>query len=105
MVSGTRETFAKMEGSTRVVSELMREILSAFDGQTQDIAQMSKTVSNTDVLLQQNAANSEELAATAQQMNAQAEMMYDFIRKLADLAGRKTVKKLKIQNLKFDKEL
>ncbi len=91
MVSGTQETFAKMEDSTREVAALMREILSALAEQTQDIAQMSKTVIDTDVLLQQNAANSEELAATAQQMNAQAEMMYDFIRKLASLTGRKTV--------------
>lgn len=91
MVAGTKDTFAKMEGSSREVAALMKNILSAFSGQAQDIAQMSKTVSDTDVLLQQNAANSEELAATAQQMNAQAEMMYDFIQNLASLTGRKTV--------------
>lgn len=91
MVAGTKDTFAKMEGSSREIAALMKDILSAFSGQAQDIAQMSKTVSDTDVLLQQNAANSEELAATAQQMNAQAEMMYDFIQNLASLTGRKTV--------------
>ncbi len=94
MVAGTKDTFARMEGSSREVVALMKDILSAFAGQAHDIDQMSKTVSDTDVLLQQNAANSEELAATAQQMNAQAEMMYDFIRNLANLAGQRSVKKM-----------
>lgn len=91
LISESKETFGKMQHSSNEVVTLIGEISEAFIEQSQSIAQMNKIVNDTDVLLQQDAASTEQLAATAQEMNAQAELMQGFIQKLAALAGRKII--------------
>lgn len=57
------------------VYEVMSEIASASDSQTQGIEQINTAVDQLNQLTQQNAANSEESASTAEELSTQSSQM------------------------------
>jgi methyl-accepting chemotaxis protein len=73
----------------RVVDDLVAEVASALTEQTQGLAQINIAVNQIDKVTQSNAANAEESAAAAEQLNAQALAMKQLVGELLDLVGGK----------------
>jgi hypothetical protein len=71
------------------VDTLAAELAAASSEQTQGITQINVAVSQVDKVTQSNAANAEESAAAAQELNAQAEMMKQSIYELSALVSGK----------------
>jgi methyl-accepting chemotaxis protein len=71
----------------RQVDELAGEVASASRKQTQGITQITAAVGQMDKVTQSNAANAEESAAAAQELNAQAEVMKEAVGELIKLVG------------------
>ena len=62
---------SEIVASTKKVNSLLAEVASASQEQADGVIQINKGVSELDTVTQQNAANSEELAATAEETAAQ----------------------------------
>ena len=74
------------------VDELAAEVASASKEQTQGIEQVNIAVAQMDKVTQSNAANAEESASAAEELNAQAESLKDSVASLLQLVnGRNTV--------------
>lgn len=86
-VSVVSDTFDRMETDAGKVSELVGEVAASSKEQARGIDHISRTVTDIDNVVQRNAAKSEELAATSEEMNAQAGQMSEFVQYLAVLAG------------------
>jgi methyl-accepting chemotaxis protein len=69
------------------VTEIVGEIAEASQEQSQGINQINKAVAEMDKVVQQNAANSEESARAAEEMNSQANYMKDVVEDLSSLVG------------------
>jgi len=69
----------------RQVDELVTEVASASREQTQGIAQINSAVGQMDKVTQANAANAEESAAAAEELNAQAGIMKQSVAELLRL--------------------
>jgi methyl-accepting chemotaxis protein len=77
----------------RHVDELVTEVSSASREQTQGISQINLAINQIDKVTQSNAANAEESASAAQQMNAQAEAMKESVAELFKMvSGRRTAR-------------
>jgi len=74
----------------RQVDELVAEVASASREQTQGITQINTAVGQMDKVTQSNAANAEESAAAAEELNAQAEVMKQAVSELLELVGGAT---------------
>jgi len=73
--------------NVRKVDELVAEVASASREQTQGISQINTAVGQMDKVTQSNAANAEESAAAAEELNAQAEIMKGSVTELLRLVG------------------
>ncbi|MFO1477546.1 MAG: bacteriohemerythrin [Verrucomicrobiota bacterium] len=71
----------------RQVDELAAEVANASREQTQGIGQINTAVGEMDKVTQRNAANAEESAAAAQELNGQARIMRDSVNALLQLVG------------------
>ena len=71
----------------RQVDELVVEIATASTEQNQGIVQVSQAITQMDQVTQSNAANAEESASAAEELNAQAHAMEDVVRELLKLSG------------------
>ncbi|MDR3460631.1 MAG: methyl-accepting chemotaxis protein [Verrucomicrobiae bacterium] len=71
----------------RQVDELVTEVAGASREQTQGITQISTAVAQMDKVTQGNAANAEESAAAAEELNAQAATMKQSVAELLLLVG------------------
>ena len=71
----------------RQVDELVAEVAGASREQTQGITQVNTAVGQMDKVTQGNAANAEECAAAAEELNAQAETMKQSVAELLNLVG------------------
>jgi methyl-accepting chemotaxis protein len=71
----------------RQVDELVAEVAGASREQTQGITQINTAVGQMDKVTQSNAANAEESAAAAEELNAQAETMKHSVAELLRLVG------------------
>jgi len=60
-------------------SDLIQEMTSASQEQSNNIAQINHAMGQMNQITQQNASASEELAATAEEMTSQAEQLMDII--------------------------
>jgi len=74
-------------GQIRQVDELVSEVAGASHEQTQGISQINTAVSQMDKVTQSNAANAEESAAAAQELNAQSATMNESVTELLQLVG------------------
>ena len=71
IASRVAEALSEIVASTKKVNSLLAEVASASQEQADGVIQINKGVSELDAVTQQNAANSEELAATAEETAAQ----------------------------------
>jgi methyl-accepting chemotaxis protein len=71
----------------RRVDELVTEVAGASREQTDGIAQVNTAVAQMDKVTQSNAANAEESAAAAQELNGQAELLNQSVAELLQLVG------------------
>jgi methyl-accepting chemotaxis protein len=71
----------------RQVDELAGEVAGASREQTQGITQINLAIGQIDKVTQSNAANAEQSAAAAQELNAQAEIMKESVAELLHLVG------------------
>jgi uncharacterized phage infection (PIP) family protein YhgE len=79
------QSLQEIVGKARQVDELAAEVAGASREQTQGITQINTAVSQMDKVTQANAANAEESAAAAEELNAQAEAMKDAVSELLRL--------------------
>ncbi len=80
-------SFADIQGRIRKLEELVTEIATASQEQSQGIGQITGAVSQMDKVTQGNASNAEETAAAAQELNAQAESLQGIVNSLQLLVG------------------
>jgi methyl-accepting chemotaxis protein len=71
----------------RQVDELVAEVSGASKEQTQGIAQVNLAIGQMDKVIQSNAANAEESAAAAEELNAQAMKMKESVGELLQLVS------------------
>ena len=74
--------FLEVASSVSKAGDLVREISSASREQAQGVEQINQAVGGVDKVVQENAANAEEAAATSTQLKEQAEHMRDFVNRL-----------------------
>jgi methyl-accepting chemotaxis protein len=85
LVNEVNERFASVDADTRSLATLMSDISSASDEQARGIEQITTATSELDKAIQSNAANSEETAASAEELNAQAASLQDYVGELVEL--------------------
>ena len=81
------ETLIEIATKARQVDELVAEVAGASREQTQGITQINTAVGQMDKVTQSNAANAEESAAAAEELNAQATTMKESVAELMRLVG------------------
>ncbi len=75
LVEQTAKEFMEVSSSVGKSSELVHEISAASQEQAQGIEQVNRAVNEMDKVVQQNAAETEELASASEKMNSQAVKM------------------------------
>ena len=88
LTAATQEAFRKNREIAEKIGHLIDEIAVASQEQAQGITQVSKAVADMDRVTQQNAANAEESAAAAEDMNGQAVRMKDSVTELVAVVGQ-----------------
>ncbi|MFC1488798.1 methyl-accepting chemotaxis protein [Thermodesulfobacteriota bacterium] len=91
LIASTMEEFYQMGDDAKKVSELFSEISVASEEQTRGIEQVNKAVAEMDRVVQQNAANAEQSASAAEELNAQAGHMKFVVEGLVSLVGETEV--------------
>ena len=81
------ESLNEIVAKARQVDELAAEVAGASREQTSGISQINVAVGQMDKVTQSNAANAEESAAAAQELNAQANVMRESVAELMQLVG------------------
>ena len=84
-VGRANSAFGELASSSQKVSELVGEIAAASSEQSQGIDQINQAVTQMDRLTQSNAANAEETASAAEEMNGQSRHMRQFVSDLSNL--------------------
>ncbi|MEW6520541.1 MAG: methyl-accepting chemotaxis protein [Thermodesulfobacteriota bacterium] len=82
LVGATNSSFAEVSTSVGKVSQLVAEIASASSEQAKGIDLINSAVTEMDRVIQQNAANAEQCAATSEQMEEQSGKMKGVVRHL-----------------------
>jgi methyl-accepting chemotaxis protein len=85
--SKVAETLNEIATKARQVDELVAEVAGASREQTQGITQINTAVGQMDKVTQSNAANAEESAAAAEELNAQAISMKESVAELLQLVS------------------
>ncbi len=85
LVGRANSAFGELASSSQKVSELVGEIAAASSEQSQGIDQINQAVTQMDRLTQSNAANAEETASAAEEMNGQAKHMRQFVNDLSTM--------------------
>jgi methyl-accepting chemotaxis protein len=87
LAAGSIETVERSSGlivalvpTIRLTTEQMKRVADASDEQTASLGQINRAMEQVDQVAQANAAATEELAATAQELSAQAEALQDLVR-------------------------
>jgi methyl-accepting chemotaxis protein len=83
----TAEAFSQLVASNAKVKELVAGIAAASDDQAQGVIQINKAVGDMDKVIQQNAANAQEIASTSEMLDDQAEQMQNMVAGLVTLVG------------------
>lgn len=86
----TQKTINAFEENTRIagnVGQLIDEMALATNEQVSGIDQINQAICEINTVIQQNAGNSEEFAAAAQEMSAQAVQMKTFVSELTTLVN------------------
>ncbi|MBV5277816.1 MAG: chemotaxis protein [Campylobacteraceae bacterium] len=83
----TKESFTDILNGIKKTSDLIGEIAISAKEQAEGMNQIAIAMGSVDQITQQNASASEETAAAAEELNAQAISMLDNVSELALLAG------------------
>jgi len=83
----TNESFAEILDKAKKTSDLIGEISASIKEQAEGMNQIATAMGQIDQVTQQNAANSEEAAAAAEELNAQALAMMQSTREIAKIVG------------------
>lgn len=83
VVIRTNGTFEKMADGARKIGELLADIASASEEQSQGISEINSSIAQMDKIVQQNAAIAEESASSAQAMHSEAAAMHQSVGRLA----------------------
>jgi methyl-accepting chemotaxis protein len=81
------ESFGEIVAKARGVDELVAEIATGSNEQSQGIGQVATAVSQMDKVTQSNAASAEESASASEELTAQAETLRESVRSLEALVG------------------
>ena len=87
LVTEAGKAFSEVSQSTSKAGDLVAEISAASNEQAQGIDQVNKAVAEMDKVTQKNAANAEESASAAEELNAQAVHMKSSVAELVALMG------------------
>ncbi|UCZ55784.1 methyl-accepting chemotaxis protein [Desulfurispirillum indicum] len=87
MAEETNTAFDEIRQQIRKTSELISEITVSVKEQSEGMNQIATAMSQIDKVTQQNAASSEEAAAGAEQLNAQAVAMLQSVAEVAAFVG------------------
>ncbi|MCF6149843.1 MAG: hypothetical protein E3K37_14405 [Candidatus Kuenenia sp.] len=82
-VEQVKEVFSGVVEQVQKVVQLVDEISTASEEQSNGIDQIGKTVQQMDQVTQQNAANAEQTAAASEELTAQAQALNDLVDKIA----------------------
>jgi methyl-accepting chemotaxis protein len=82
IVLKTNAEFIEVESDARKMGELVGEISAASGEQARGVEQISKAVSEMDRVVQSNSANAELSASAAEEMDAQAGQLEEFVHDL-----------------------
>ena len=83
----TKESFGEILASIKKTSDLIGEIAISAKEQAEGMNQIATAMGSVDQITQQNASASEETAAAAEELNAQALSMLESVAEIAALAG------------------
>jgi methyl-accepting chemotaxis protein len=83
----TKESFTEILTSIKKTSDLIGEIAISAKEQAEGMNQIATAMGSVDQITQQNASASEETAAAAEELNAQALSMLESVAEIAALAG------------------
>jgi methyl-accepting chemotaxis protein len=86
-IQETLTKFYEMGESAKKVNSLVGEIADASKEQAQGIEHLNQAVHEIDRVVQQNAANAEESASAATQLQGQAEHLREIVGKVTSLVG------------------
>jgi methyl-accepting chemotaxis protein len=89
LVERTNADFADVAGAMKKVNDLVAEISTASSDQSRRIMELSAAVGQMDKATQQNAANAEEMAASAEGLSTQADTLKKAVLDLSRLTGGK----------------
>jgi methyl-accepting chemotaxis protein len=87
LVSETSGSFYNAARVTNRTGTLVSEIAAASREQAEGVTQINKAIGEADIVTQQNAANAEESAAAAEQLNDQAATMKMIVNELVTMLG------------------
>ncbi|MFW6242473.1 MAG: methyl-accepting chemotaxis protein [Thermodesulfobacteriota bacterium] len=85
MVEHANQVFGELARTAASVGELVGEIAQSSDEQAKGIDQISRAMSDTDQLVQKNAADAEESSASAGQIRDEAGRMRRLVRELYEM--------------------
>ncbi len=88
LVAEANTAFARVEKGAHQLETLMGEIAAASDEQRHGLDQINTAVLEIEEIIQQNAANAQELASASQQMKSQSGHLRQFVHRLIRLVGR-----------------
>ncbi len=74
-------------GKVKQVDDLVAEVAAASQGQSQGVEQLNMAITQMDKVTQSTAANAEESASAAVELNSQAEHVKDAVSRLQALVG------------------
>lgn len=83
----------------RQVDQLIAEVSTASQEQSQGVGQITTAVSQMDKVVQSSASNAEETAASAEELSAQANMMRTSVNELLALVGRNSKVKARVSQV------
>ncbi|HDL89301.1 MAG TPA: methyl-accepting chemotaxis protein, partial [Thermodesulforhabdus norvegica] len=87
LTQATDDAFSKVHSNLTKVVELVNEIAAASREQAEGIDQISKATGEMDKTVQQTAANAEEFASVAEELNAQAVQLRHLVNNLTNVIG------------------
>jgi len=90
IVKNTRQAFKEVNDYSSKISLLIKEVATASSEQTTGITQVNQAITLLDQSVQQIAANSEESASVAEEMNSQVASIIDSLRELSILVNGNT---------------
>ena len=83
----TNQAFSEIMDKIKKTSDLISEIAISAKEQSEGMSQISQAMSTIDEVTQRNAASSEEAAAAAEELNAQANAMLESVADVGKMVG------------------